>query len=58
MNDLTDIETRLVLRAVSNSIDRYAIAISRTPRNCETRLSQLENDRRALMIAYKKLKEK
>ena len=53
--NLTPDEKRHTLRAISNAIDHYDQAISRTPRNCDTRLNQLERDRAILRSAYKKI---
>lgn len=54
--NLTPEEKRHTLRAISNAIDHYDAAISRTPRNCDTKLHMLERDRAILRSAYKKIR--
>lgn len=54
--NLTPLEIRLTLRAISNAVDKYDAAIDRTPRNCDLKLDKLESEREALIYAYKKIK--
>lgn len=54
--NLTPVERRLTLRAISNAIDHYDAVIDRTPRNCDLKLDKLESEREALIYAYKKIK--
>lgn len=54
--NLTTIEIRLTLRAISNAVDKYDAAIDRTPRNCVFKLDKLETERESLISAYKKIK--
>jgi hypothetical protein len=54
--NLTPLEIRLTLRAISNAVDKYDAAIDRTPRNFDIKLDKLETERESLISAYKKIK--